>query len=68
MIRINNMNVSNGDLNLANLISLNEAQAEVTVTSNKCSYIGHQGFSCTDGIFTFTGCIPDPTLGCSGTY
>ncbi|QTD37919.1 hypothetical protein JL193_01005 [Polaribacter batillariae] len=62
----NTNNVDNSDL--ASLFAVNTANAEVTVSSDQCSYIGHHGFSCTDGPFTFTGCISDPTLGCSGTY
>lgn len=52
------------DIDLAGLVSLNEAQAEIIITSTECSYIGAEWAQCTDGPFTFIGCFPDPTLGC----
>ncbi len=61
-------NKSKIDLDLSGLVALNEAQAEIIIGSTTCSYIGFQSFSCSDGPFTFTGCIPDPSLGCMGYY
>jgi hypothetical protein len=54
------------DVDLASLVSLNEAQAEIIIISTECSYIGFEWAECTDGPFTFSRCIPDPTLGCRG--